>query len=221
MSVKFLSLLGLATLFLTTQLHAEEESNAAFGIQWPLARFVQTNEKTTGAQEESTSEFATQPGGGAAFLSARVGNTTLYVYPFDKSNDFFSLSYMVTPDVELGLDLGFNTLRHKNEKTSHDSSMLGGWAFYYGSLGIFGTETGLVYDYTETKDRTSNDDAITTVDKQNNFLKFSYSLTYAITKNLKWNFGPYVSMETTQQKGGPKTDATHLGFMLANLRWKW
>lgn len=44
------------------------------------------------------------------YVQATQGKASLYLFPFDVNNKTFSLSYLVTDNVEVGLDLGLNSL---------------------------------------------------------------------------------------------------------------
>ncbi|HYX34932.1 MAG TPA: hypothetical protein VE954_17685 [Oligoflexus sp.] len=192
---------------------------AKFSLQIPVLKYTTSSIKTEspqGSSNEKVNDLSTQVLDDG-FIGITLGKLGLYLYPFDDGNHLVSAGYMITDNIELGVDLGLNQSSSQGAGTK-DSTQIGAWGYYYSTLGSLGLENGLSLNTSSRTDRNPpNPDA-----KSDEFsIKISSTVVYPLAKNLRYLGGAFIRNKSLDGDGGIKTSTFQFGFILAGLRLKW
>jgi hypothetical protein len=129
------ALMLLASAFAQAQTQVPAKPKPAkFSLQLPVLKYTTSSVEANGASEK-VNELTTQALDDG-FIGISLGKIGFYIFPFDDSNHFVSIGYMITDDIELGADIGLN------QTSNSDSTLLGAWGVYYTSWGSLDLEHG-------------------------------------------------------------------------------
>jgi hypothetical protein len=162
-----------------------------------------------------------------SYVTLSWGKVSVYIYPFADLH-LTSLSYMVTDEVELGLDLGLNSSSVDKPKSSSAENLVGVFATYYAELGANSLEALLIVDQTQTKNETTTVDETSGAETKSEttstvmLVKPSVTVLVPLNKTMKYFAGLAYSMETSEEKVGDaktKVSTNTFSATLAGVRF--
>jgi hypothetical protein len=204
------ALMLLASAFAQAQTQVPAKPKPAkFSLQLPVLKYTTSSVEANGASEK-VNELTTQALDDG-FIGISLGKIGFYIFPFDDSNHFVSIGYMITDDIELGADIGLN------QTSNSDSTLLGAWGVYYTSWGSLDLEHGASLSLSSRTDKNPpNPDS----KSSETSIKLSETVVYPLARNLRYFGGAFVRNKSGEANGA-KTSAFQIGIILAGIRFKW
>jgi hypothetical protein len=211
--------------FAEAQAEDAEANPATFTFQYSGLRWTTNTTKSTDQNGEETEQKST------SLLTADLvnsmvymtidGKLKLYFYPFQDGNALVSAGYKVRDDLEVGLDLGINSTRIDQPKSTSQASLFGGFATWSVAFPTFVLENGIVLDSSSFK--TLNTNGITgeeeTSEFSGAFLKVGFTAVVPIAKNAAYFTGAWFAMDHSKNKAvDAKLSSSQFGITLAGLR---
>lgn len=180
-------LAGLLLASVSVAASAAELSPASLSFQFSGIKYTTTTiSSEAGGREESnraasivTSDLVD------ASIWAKVDDFNLYVYPFQDSNAFVSLGYMVNPAFEIGLDLGYNKTKEQEPSLELSRHIFGMFGTYYVPLQSVTLENTLLCDISRgrsvTLSNTTGEEQ--EIEQKGYFIKATVAAFYPLGKN--------------------------------------
>ncbi|MCX6108691.1 MAG: hypothetical protein NTZ90_03700 [Proteobacteria bacterium] len=206
------------------------EDEASFTFHLPVLNYSSASSSAKNSSSspstkttKTTSTSKTNDLSGS-YLEASWGKANLYVYPFNASS-IVSPSYMVKDNLELGLDLGLNSLSINKPKETANTNVYGVWGIYYVNVSkALVIENGLNLDYTSKSGKktvTSSAGVNSDVKTNDNTLavKVTINAVVPLAKNVNYLGGISYEMDQEDDKEGKiKTDTGIFSVNLATVR---
>lgn len=200
--------------------YAEEQSILIpMNFNFYLAEFDFAKAKSSGVTTTESTDSETSMKLGKSFIGMPYKSITLYLYPFADANRNFSLGYMVTDKLELGLDVARKKFNNKTSDAKGNESTLGGWVAWYDSIGQVGVETVVTYDTSWSNSETTDaaTGIVSSLSSRETFLKPCVQFVFPIAKNASYFNGVGYSVVKNESAAGRRTTST-VNLILAGLR---
>lgn len=158
-----------------------------------------------------------------SFVSLTWKQLVVYYYPFTDAK-VASVSYLVSDLVEVGLDLGLNSVKVDKPKDDKSVNTVGVYAWLYPKFGTLSSEFALIVDQTSTTGEmatTTTAGTTTTKVKDSALLtKVVANAVVPLTDNLNYVGGIYYAMTSAKADEAPKSKKTtgEFGVNIATLR---
>ena len=203
----------------------EGSSPATFSFQYSGLKWSASTNKTSpanGAAESErkissllTSDLAD------SMVFATIDKFNIYFYPFLDGNALASISYMVRPDLELGIDIGLNATKVDSPKFNRNDSIYGAFATWSVPVDTMHLENMLIVDRSSRKitDLNPSTNIESTEESSSLFIKGSTLLVVPLAKNASYLGGVWIaSSSATDKTNDIKSTSHQYGLVLAGFR---
>ncbi len=187
------------------------EGKAKFTMQQSALTWGKLGITPDGGDEVSTTTLTTRTDD--LYVQASWNGMSVYLYPH--GTDQFSVSYMVMPELEVGLDLGMHSESKSEGDEATDDMKWGLWGTYYVSLGKPTVEVTVAVANDASKDTDAAN-----VETKSATMTYGFQAQYVLPLAGGFSYVAGLSYAMGSESES-KTDLTNLGVKLAAFRLEW